>query len=358
MKDSQNIKSSSIKRIIVVSIVVASLLMAFFATTNAATSSSPNCVASPDSFTTTIVGVTTNVVYTPITINGNSFTTSNIHNYLVQSDTGTVSISASNFIPGDYVQFAVTITNTGTATLAFQPYGYNNWFVYANGLEIPSADYPSVIVGYPAPTSIVNIPWTLTNFGTDTLSTYLTYLDGSRSTNWVMDFSYTKAATLPTTLAPKATFTYNLYVGLGSNVPYGIPGRYFSLSIPLTPSLIPTPTPCPTPTPKPTPTPTPTPTPKPTPTPTPTHTPCPTPTPKPTATPTPTATPKPCPTPKPTATPTPTATPKPCPTPKPTATPTPTSTPKPTSCPKPTPKPTATPTPTATPKPCPTPTHV
>jgi hypothetical protein len=307
IKDWQNKKAKSI---IVVSIIVASLLIALFTTTNVVNS----CVANTDSFTTTIIGITTNVVYTPVTINGYSFTISNIHNYHQSDNGGTVSISASNFLPNDYVQFAVTITNTGTATLTFQPFTYT--------------------IGYPSPTTTVSKSWTLANFGTDTLSTYLTQLAGS--SNWVMDFSYTKAATLPTTLAPGATFTYNLYVGLGSNVPYGIPGCYFSLSIPLAPARTPTPTPtpCPTPTPKPTATPCPTPTPKPT------ATPCPTPTPKPTATPCPTPTPKPTATPCPTPTPKPTATPCPTPTPKPTATP----------CPTPTPKPTPTPTPTRCPK--------
>ena len=330
IKDWQNKKAKSIKKIIVASIIVASLLIAFFATTNAATSSS-NCVANTDSFTTTVVGVATNAVYTPITVDGYSFTSSNIAHVDIDSVTpSTVSISTSNFVPGDYVQFAVTITNMGTATLEFQPYTYSLYFVTATGTII-NPPYPAPITGYPAPINPLSAQsWTLANFGADTLSAYLTYLDGSRSTNWVMDFSYTGAAAFPTTLAPGATFTYNLYVGLGSNVPYGIPDCYFSLSIPLASVTIP----CPTPTPTPMPTPCPTATPKPTP--------CPTPTPKPTPTPCPTATPKP--------------TPCPTPTPKPTPTPCPTATPKPTPCPTPTPKPTPTPTPTATPKPTPCPT--
>jgi hypothetical protein len=242
-------QSKKAKSIIVVSIIVASLLIALFTTTNVVNS----CVANTDSFTTTIVGITTNVVYTPVTINGYSFTISNIHNYHQSDSGGTISITASNFIPNDYVQFAVTITNTGTATLTFQPFTYT--------------------IGYPSPTTAVSKSWTLANFGTDTLSTYLTSL--SLSSNWLMDFSYT-GASLPTKLVSGATFTYNLYVGLGSNVPYGIKNCYFSLSIPLVVTSIPCPTP--TPTSKPTPCPT--------------HTPCPTPTPKPTSTPTPTRRPR------------------------------------------------------------------
>jgi hypothetical protein len=309
IKDGHSKMTKSIKRILVVSIIVASLLIAFFATTNADTSSSgsqntPLCIGNTDSFTTTVVGVVTNAVYTPIILDGHSFTSTNIANYIALSfgTPSKVSISASNFVPEDYVQFAVTITNTGTDTLAFQPF--------------------SITIGYPSPTSTVNKPWTSANFGTDTLSTYLSHLDVSA--NWVTDFSYTGISAFPTTLAPRATFTYNLFVGLGGNVPYGIPGLYFSLNIPLSSQPTPTPSPCPTPTPKPTP--------------------CPTPTPKPTCTPTPTATPKPtpCPTPTPKPTPTPTSTPKPTPCPTATPKPTPTPTPKPTTCPtpKPTPKPT------------------
>jgi hypothetical protein len=276
--------------------VIVCFLTAFFANTNEFVSS---CTQEPtNSFTTTVTGVSTNAVDTPITINGYSFTTSNIHNYVAQaSDCGAVSISASNFIPADYVQFSVTITNTGTNTLTFQPYTYSDYFISPSGSMI-SPPYTSPINGYPAPTINQQEPWTITNFGTDALATFLTRLSGNA--NWLVDFSYTGSKTLPTTLAPGATFTYNLYVGLGSNAPYGIPGYYFSLSIPLTQVCV-TPTPCPTPTPTPTPTPKPTPcpTPKPTPTPTPTATPKPTPCPTPKPTPTPTATPKPCPTPTP-----------------------------------------------------------
>ena len=299
-----------IKRIIEVSTIVASLLIVFIATTNANTSLG---IQKPtDAFTTTVTGVATNAVNNPITINGNSYTTHNIQNYLKQSDNcGTVSISASNFVPSDYVQFAVTITNTGTDTLVFQPFTYSFYFVTSSG-HIINPPYPAPVTGYPAPINPSPAqPWTLASFGTDSLSNYLVKLSGSK--NWVMDFSYTNGATLPSTLAPGATFTYNLYAGLGSNVPYGIPSCFFSLSIPLTSSTVPTPTPtC---------------TPKPTQTPCPTHTPCPTPTQKPT--PTPTCTPKP--TSKPTSCPT--------PTPKPTQKPTPTQTCPPKPTPKPTPKP-------------------
>src|SRR5208282_5960748 len=121
--------------------------------TNAATSLSQNssCSANTDSFTTTIVGIATNAVDSPITINGYSFTTHTIQDYSTQTSvSGTVSISAGNFLPSDYVQFAVTITNTGTSTLDFQPYTYSRYFDTAYGTIINPPD-PLPITGYPAP---------------------------------------------------------------------------------------------------------------------------------------------------------------------------------------------------------------
>jgi len=256
------------------------------------------------SFTTTVLGISSNVVSTAVTLNGVTYTSKNIHSYFSQSvNYGAISITLNNFIPNDYVQFSVTIANTGTGSLQFQPFTYSLYFINPSGIMI-SPPYPSPITGYPAPIVSQQEPWTITAFGTDTLTTFLARLSGDN--NWLVDFSYTGANTLPTTLSPGGAFTYNLYVGLGCNVPYGIPREYFSLSIPII-SVCVVPTPTPTCTPKPTPTPT--------------RTPCPTPTPKPTPKPTPTATPKP------------------------TCTPTPRATPKPTPCPTPTPKPTSTPKP-------------
>ena len=184
----------SIKRIIAVSTIVASLLIVFIATTNA--TAFLGAPKPTDAFTTTVTGVATNAVDNPITINGNSYTTHNIQNYLKHSDDcGTVSISASNFVPSDYVQFAVTITNTGTDTLAFQPFTYSFYFVTSSG-KIINPPYPAPVTGYPAPVNPSPAQsWTLASFGTDTLSNYLVKLSGSK--NWVMDFSYTASIRYP-----------------------------------------------------------------------------------------------------------------------------------------------------------------
>src|SRR5208283_3852169 len=237
-------------RTIAVSVIVASLLMVFFTTTNASITLGIQKPA--DAFTTTVIGIATNVVSNPITLNGYYFTTHNIQNYVMQSDeNGIVTILANNFVPGDYVQFAVTITNTGTDILVFQPYTYSTYFVTSSG-NIINSPYPAPITGYPSPINPSPAQsWVLANFGTSTLSTYLTYLDGSQSNNWRMNFSYTNGGALPSTLAPGAQFTYNLYVGLGSNAPYGIPRCYFSINIPLNAICV-TPTPTPTVSPKPT----------------------------------------------------------------------------------------------------------
>jgi hypothetical protein len=210
--------------------------------------SSITSYAATDSFTTTVVGAATNAVNTPVTINGYSFTTSTITGFTpaVQSGDGanpsTVTMTSGNFVPGTYVEFWVTIKNTGTATLAFQPCTYDIWFVDSSGTMIPFTDYylyPAIAIANPGTTGPkvdINVPWTLSDFGTDNLAAYLVYLDTSWNTNWVADFSYLTSGTLPATLAPGATFTYHLFIGLGSDAPYGIPGMYFSLSIPLMPA--------------------------------------------------------------------------------------------------------------------------
>ena len=132
----------------------------------------------------------------------------------------------------------MTITNTGTAALQFTNWEYSCWFINSGDSEIYQP-YPSPITGYPAPTVNSVQPWTLSGFGSDDLgspstSGYLYYLDNTWSDNWVANNAYLAGATLPPTLAPSASFTYVLWLGLGNTAPYGIPGMYYSISIPLT----------------------------------------------------------------------------------------------------------------------------
>jgi hypothetical protein len=199
-----------------------------------------------DSFTTTVVGVATNAADTPVTVDGVAFVSSDIAGYPLAVTGGnggspsTVTMTSGNFDPGTYVEFAVTITNTGTTTLAFQSVTQNCYFVDSNGVMIPYGNYglfPAIATGYSAPQ--VNYVYAWADFAPGIVDTpgYLAYLDGSWNTNWVCDSSYQGLqSAFPTTLAPSATFTWYLYMGLGTNVPYEIPGCYFSVSIPLAPA--------------------------------------------------------------------------------------------------------------------------
>lgn len=214
-----------------------------------------------DTFTTTVVGVDTNAVNTPIDINGVYYTSSNIATFAPPVQSGdpnnpsTVQISASGFVPGDYAVFKVTIKNTGSATLAFGNYIMNCNFVDSNGNIIPYT-FPSndpYNANYNDQPHNINVAgaWSLTSdmgLGTGQywdnkadlpsmttlFQTYITNnaVAGCAST-WCMDNAFI-GTTLPSTLAPGATFTYYVYSGLGVQTIYGIPACLYSVSIPLT----------------------------------------------------------------------------------------------------------------------------
>ena len=290
IKDWQNKKAKSIKRIMLVPIIIASLLIAFFATTNAVAtlSSSQNCTNNPEF---------------SLAVNGT-----------IQA-VRQVSINLGPLSSADSYCEVYTLTNVGntpvlittTATLSPSNAAILNW---QGGTTVTLSSDQS---------QKMNL--TLTDF-TIAGTALVTFTSSSPPCP-------TQTPTQPPTPTPTHTPT---------PTPTHTPCPTATPTPTHTPTPTPTHTPCPTATPTPTPTATPKPTSTPTPTATPTHTPCPTPTSSPTTT--PTCTPKP--TASPTSTPTPTHTP--CPTASPT--PTPTATPKPTS----TPTQTPTPTPTKSPK--------
>jgi hypothetical protein len=235
-----------------------------------------------DTFTTTVVGVATNAVDSALTINGEPYTSAGqagvsypITNFVEGPNSGdpnnpsTVTISASGFVPSDYAVFQVTIKNTGSATLGFTNYQQLDEFVNSGGTSIsylfpPTDPYNA---GYTAPASPAPITgtWTITpvsGTGWDAVATsvpttsgtlpvapladqtvanmntqFEAYLsnnavEGCAST-WCQNNIYL-GTTLPTTLAPGATFVYYIYTGLGDQTVYGIPASLFVVTIPLT----------------------------------------------------------------------------------------------------------------------------
>jgi hypothetical protein len=216
-----------------------------------------------DTFTTTVVGVDTNAVNTPIDINGVYYTSSNIATFAPPVQSGdpnnpsTVSISASGFIPADYALFKVTITNTGSATLAFGNYQVLSEFVDSSGNSI-AYTFPLVtdttqptgsqnMGGNTAPANpalAYNGPisgfWDTSATQSDMTSTFKTYINNEAiagcANTWCGDNALI-GSTTPTvgmTLAHGATFTYYIYLGLGVDTAYGIPSALYTVTIPLT----------------------------------------------------------------------------------------------------------------------------
>jgi len=222
------------------------------------------------SFTTTVVGVYTNASANALTIsNGGTgpYTSANIQDYNTgpmagnPSSPSVASMVASGWVPNDMVEFQVTITNTGTTTLAFAPYTISCYFVSEPG-NIPITTGPFTTSPYPAYTNHYSEPWTFLGFygvvggGISDALTLTSATDGpatlagtnqqifadnlidanagGNNINWEVGWGTIGASTIPATLAPSATFVYNIYMGLGTNVPYNIPNMFFSLSIPMT----------------------------------------------------------------------------------------------------------------------------
>ena len=191
------------------------------------------------SFTTTVVGLTTNANQTSIGINGADYNLTNIQTFVATTagnggSNATVALSTSNFLDGDYVAFSVTIKNTGDAALLLNATNNNvtvkDYFVNSNGNYI-------LVSGYPA-TGNTSFGMNSTGFGNDSLSTFITYLNDPSdglTTNWLNDWG-SLVGPIPHEISKGQSFTFELYVGLGSQASYPMPNQLFSISIPLTPA--------------------------------------------------------------------------------------------------------------------------
>jgi hypothetical protein len=197
-------------------------------------------------FSTTVTEVATNASSTPL-----SLTIPGVQNGDPNTPS-TVAITAGGFVPNDYVEFQVTIKNTGTATLAFQPYTLNCYFLDSGGNPITSGSWDS---GNYAGTFAQQSAWTAFDtpggalpsgalVGSSSATAFADQMVDHQSavtygtefvTNWGVAWGDGTAAP-PATLAPSASYTYYVYVGLGADVPYGIPNMFFSLTIPMMPA--------------------------------------------------------------------------------------------------------------------------
>lgn len=143
------------------------------------------------------------------------------------SATGVAAVYAnvSNMLPGDYVNFTVTITNEGSATLNTSMFNWQGGQAY-NAAGTPLTN-PTPITGLQPPVTssylanvvangIANVPATQTNL-------------------WYL-FNATTTSSTPGMLAQGQSITYSVYAILSSNAPASAAGTsfYFGVLIPIT----------------------------------------------------------------------------------------------------------------------------
>lgn len=209
-----------------------------------------------DTFSTTISAWTIqNPAGTNISINGVPYLNGNYYTtpaytqtttgYSLATGTGSDSVfnlSLGNFYAGGYIGFNVTITNTGNIALLFTTYSLSCYFSNDNGAYVaPPAGYGA---GYNLTYQMNNSNFenvTLANYTANGVTNpgFLYYLDYLWSDNWVAWAGTALGVPVPTSLAPGASFTYTIFIGLGATAPYNLPDMYYSIEIPLIPATAP-----------------------------------------------------------------------------------------------------------------------
>ena len=213
-------------------------IVAWKTTSNVQITSTPATV----SFTTTVNGVSTNASQTMLIINGNSYNETNIKSLtLTEIQTATQSsvlnVKIGQMLPGDYVQFNVTITNTGQATLMFGNYTMNDaaYNTTTEAFIAPSENVTGAMNGTNSSLVPVSTDTFSTNFGNlqgYTTTDFEAYLSGQ--TYWADNFGAYHTV-IPQELKPGQSFEYTMFIGLGTNAPYPPTTSVFDLQIPLIP---------------------------------------------------------------------------------------------------------------------------
>ncbi len=193
-------------------------------------------------FTTSIAGVATNAAETPLSLNngnGYSYSGTNIASYTPPSVAGNpnnpsaVTVNTGGFVSGTWAVFAITITNTGSATLALK------------GDTYTVTDSIGGTTVYDTQTQYGTITLSAGEFGQDTQATDIAYLSNTSpngvlispydatpwAASWFADNSwnavgypgYNSALTeMPLYLTTGQSFVWNMFIGLGNSAPYGI----------------------------------------------------------------------------------------------------------------------------------------
>lgn len=198
-------------------------------------------------FQTSVTGITTNANLTPLDVNGNYYNTFNISQYKSVSygsgsSNSTLLLNISNILPGDYVEFQITIKNTGGATFLLNATG--------NNYSINDAAYNSSTGAYVPPSENVTGPMngmnsTPVSVGPYTFGMNFGNLQGMNTSDfesslvgqsyWAMDWG-ASTPNIPHSLTHGAVFTYYIWVGLGTNAQYPPTEAVFVLNIPMVPA--------------------------------------------------------------------------------------------------------------------------
>ncbi len=189
-----------------------------------------NSQAATVGYTETLSFVHTNASVNPITIsNGHSSTTvtSSTAGYTVDTQSGgaastlNVYANGTGLVPGDFVEFQVTILNTGSAVLNTSLVGVNSVAVYnSNGQLITGTDVPISELQPPITTAYLNSVVNTGNYGYGVSDQGVGYLINATSTS-----------SSPASLAHGQSITYSVYVILPMTAPGSTAGNGLSVSI-------------------------------------------------------------------------------------------------------------------------------
>ena len=194
------------------------------------------------SFKTTVTGITTDSNQTPLLVDGHYYNQANISGFsYVSYGNGRIPsslmLNIGNILPGDYAEFQVTIANTGSTTLEFSNYtmtdaAYNS----TTGAYVPPSENVTGLMNATGSPLVAIAPYTYsTNFGNLTGYTaqdFYALLDGH--SYWAFNWGSTTLK-IPSELKNGQSFTYDIFVGLGTTAPYPPTNAEFTMSIPLAP---------------------------------------------------------------------------------------------------------------------------
>lgn len=196
-------------------------------------------------FDTNIAGLVTNANQTPLQLSGSNtlYNESNIAQYSANINThrvgnSTFSLSIYNLLPGDYVGFTVTVKNLGGATLAFGNYSLNDaaYNSTTGAFMPPSENVTGAMNGTNSTYMPIAADTYSGNFG-NMVGYTAQQFENSLVGHSYWEFSWgSNTKVIPKDLKPGQSFSYTMYVGLGTTASYPPTQAVFTMDIPLIPA--------------------------------------------------------------------------------------------------------------------------